>query len=167
MPLHDDLLALARRLVPPVPAATPPEADLRRGVSTAYYALFHLLICEATVRIVTDTALRPRVARSFEHGKMQQVCQEYSRAAVVGGSLTVRSGVVIAPQLMDIGKAFVDLQQARHDADYDTGMPIEHPGADLTVLTAETAFLDWQACQADPSAGVFLTELFLKSLPKR
>ena len=50
MSLHDDLLALARRLVPPVPlhpaSVSPPppivEADLWRGVSAAYYALFHL-----------------------------------------------------------------------------------------------------------------------------
>ena len=43
MPLHDDLLKLAKELVDRNPAA-PVEADLRRGVSTAYYALFHLLV---------------------------------------------------------------------------------------------------------------------------
>jgi hypothetical protein len=66
MPLHDGLLTLARRLVPPIsnqPATLPPqpvvvEADLRRGVSTAYYALFHLLIHEAMARIVADPMLR-------------------------------------------------------------------------------------------------------------
>ena len=36
------LLDLARRLIGPAPGAV--EADLRRGISTAYYALFHLLI---------------------------------------------------------------------------------------------------------------------------
>ena len=175
MALHDDLLALARRLVPPVPpppAPVPPpppivEADLRRGVSTAYYALFHLLIHEAMARIVADPTLRSRVGRSFDHGKMKQVCQEYSGATVVAGVLTVRPGVVIAPQLRDIGTAFVDLQQARHDADYDTATPLGHRDADLKVMTAENAFLDWAACQADPSSGVFLTDLFLKCVLKR
>ena len=70
MALHDDLLTLARRLVPPVPVPPAPglpppsivEADLRRGVTTAYYALFHLLIHEAMARIVADPTLRSRVA---------------------------------------------------------------------------------------------------------
>jgi hypothetical protein len=136
-------------------------------VSTAYYALFHLLIREAMARIVADPTLRSRVGRSFDHGKMKQVCQEYSDATFVAGVLTVRPGVAIAPQLQAIGTAFVDLQQARHDADYDTATPLGDADADLKVTTAEKAFLDWAACQADPSSGVFLTDLFLRSVLKR
>jgi hypothetical protein len=75
-------------------------------VSTAYYALFHLLIHEAMARIVADPALRSRVGRSFDHGRMKQVCQEYSAAALAAGVLTVRPGVAIAPQLQDIGYGF-------------------------------------------------------------
>src|SRR4051812_12793378 len=174
MALHDDFLLLARRLVPPtpstpvpIPVITPVEADLRRGVSTAYYALFHRLIHEAMARIVADPTLRPRVGRSFDHGKMKQVCQEYSGATVVAGVLTVRPGIIIVQQLQDIGIDFAGLQQARHDADYDTATAPGHPDADLKVLTAENAFLDWAACQADPSSGVFLTDLFLKCVLKR
>jgi hypothetical protein len=175
MALHDDLLVLARRLVPPPlsqPAPVPPpppiaEADLRRGVSTAYYALFHLLIHEAMARIVADPTLRSRVGRSLDHGKMKQVCQEYSGATVVAGVLTVRAGVPIAPQLQNIGTAFVDLQQARHDADYDIATPLGHADADFKVATAENAFLNWAAWQADPSSGVFLTDLFLRSVLRR
>jgi hypothetical protein len=84
----------------------------------------------------------------------------------VAGALTVRPGVAIAPQLRDIGIAFVDLQLARNEADYDTATPLGHEDADLKVMTAENAFLDWAACQADPSSGVFLTDLFLKSVLK-
>jgi hypothetical protein len=98
---------------------------------------------------------------------MKQVCQDYSGATVVAGVLALKSGVVIVPQLQDIGTAFVDLQQARYDADYDTATPLGHADADLKVMTAETAFLDWAACQADPSSGVFLTDLYLKSVLKR
>ena len=82
MALHDDLLDLALRLVTPpaaqpatvaagtpvpstlvasVPAPPPKtEAELRRGISTAYYAL-------AISRGVATVALRPHVARNFEH----------------------------------------------------------------------------------------------------
>jgi hypothetical protein len=75
--------------------------------------------------------------------------------------------IAIAPQLRDIGIAFVALQQARYEADYDTATPLGHANADPKVMTAENAFLDWTACQADPSLGVFLTDLFLKSVLKR
>ena len=127
---QDDLLVLARSLVPqyvpPYPAA-PAEANLRRGVSTAYYALFHLIVGEAMIRIVADPTLRSRVARSFQHDKMQQVCQEYSRARLDNaGQLTMRSGAVIPVQLQDLGTAFVSLQNARHQADYDTGTTLTH-----------------------------------------
>src|SRR5436305_15024478 len=116
MALHDDLLALARRLVPPVPsppAPVPPpppivEADLRRGVSTAYYALFHLLIHEAMARIVADPALRSRVGWSLDHFRMKQVCQEYSVVTDVAGVLTVRPGGPIPSQLRDLATGFVD-----------------------------------------------------------
>jgi hypothetical protein len=129
--------------------------------------LFHLLIYEAVARIVADPALRSRVGRSFDHSRMKLVCKEYSEAKSTAGVLTVKEKVAIAPQLRDIGAAFVDLQQARHDADYDTTTPLGHADADFKVMTAETAFLDWAACQADPSSGVFLTELFLKSVLKK
>ena len=152
---------------PPYPP-TPAEANLRRGVSTAYYALFHLLVGEAMTRIVADPALRPRVARSFDHTKMKQVCQEYSDAKLdSSGQLTIKSGAVIPVKLQDIGTAFVSLQNARHQADYDTGTPLTHAEADTKVMTAEAAFLDWDAIHADFAAAVFLTEIFLRSVTRQ
>jgi len=53
----------------------PRQASLRRAVSTAYYALFHLLVHEATLnwRRFEQGAL---LARFFEHGKMKSACQK-------------------------------------------------------------------------------------------
>jgi hypothetical protein len=100
MALQHDFLDLALRLVTPpaaptVPAgaalpappavviAVPPpppktEAELRRGISTAYYALFHLLVDVATTRGVATAALRAHVARNFEHRNMKVVCAKYT-----------------------------------------------------------------------------------------
>ncbi len=47
MSYPDQLLRLAAELVGTTAGAT--QAELRRGVSTAYYALFHLLVAEATL----------------------------------------------------------------------------------------------------------------------
>ena len=50
----------------------PRQASLRRAVSTVYYALFHLLIHEATLNW-KRVEQRAQLARFFEHGKMKQV----------------------------------------------------------------------------------------------
>src|SRR5437762_381174 len=112
--IPQNLLHLARELIDRNPGA-PIEEDLRRGVSTAYYALFHLLVQEAMARIVADVTLRARVARSLQHEKMKSVCQEYAGATrdPHTGQLTTKPGYTITTQLRDVSHAFVALQSAR------------------------------------------------------
>jgi hypothetical protein len=167
MALHDDLLALARDLVDRNQGA-PIEAELRRAVSTAYYALFHFLIHEATMRVVAIAALRPRVARSFDHRFMKAVCQEYADLSPNStGQYVMAAGQVIPQQVWDIASAFVALQQARLRADYDTSIRLTHAQAETEVMRAEVAFLDWAGVQSDPAADTFLVELLCRGIPKR
>jgi hypothetical protein len=49
MAYHDDLLRLARDLAN---KPDPTQAEFRRSVSTAYYALFHLLVGETTLKLL-------------------------------------------------------------------------------------------------------------------
>jgi hypothetical protein len=141
MPLPQELLNLARELVDRNPAA-PVEADPRRGVSTAYYALFHLLVQEATTRIVAVAALHPRIARSFDHRVMRLVCQEYARLTPNAAGILLLAGQIVPRAIQDIATAFVALQQARHQADYDTGALIVQLQAQADVTRAENAFHD-------------------------
>src|SRR6266496_5682267 len=129
MPLHDDLLSLARHLVDRNPGA-PVEADLRRAVSTAYYALFHLLVHESTMRLIAVAGMRSRVGRAFDHGVMKTVCKDYT-------SLTVNpAGQPVPQQIRDIASAFVELQEARHRADYNTAMTLTYTQTDTEVIRA-------------------------------
>jgi hypothetical protein len=167
MAMHDDLLALARDLVDRNPG-TQVEADLRRAVSTAYYALFHLLIHEATTRLVAVTALRQRFARSFDHRVMKTVCVEYAGLPLnASGQYTTPAGQAIPRQIRDIADTFEVLQAARHWADYDMAVTVSHADADIEVMRAEVAFLDWAAVQADPAADSFLAELLCRGIPRR
>ncbi|MBK7760929.1 MAG: hypothetical protein IPI35_31860 [Deltaproteobacteria bacterium] len=77
MSLHDDLLAQASRLARSEPRR-PKQASLRRAVSTAYYALFHLLISEGSTVMspMSDAKLRVIVARAFQHGAMKAVASD-------------------------------------------------------------------------------------------
>ena len=67
MAYHDELLAQAIQLVHVTP---PTQATLRRAVSAAYYAVFHLLIAEATSNW-NNAALRAALSRAFDHGAMK------------------------------------------------------------------------------------------------
>ena len=79
MPISpQDLLAQAKQLIGAAPGAV--EADLRRGISSAYYALFHLLIQETMSSVVIDPSFRPKVARALQHGSMRTVCEKYNPA---------------------------------------------------------------------------------------
>src|SRR6266853_1280488 len=69
MAFPDDLLKVAQHLADLHPDGTH-QASLRRAVSTAYYALFHLLISEATANW-SRPELRAILGRCFDHGPMK------------------------------------------------------------------------------------------------
>ena len=69
MAFHDDLLEQAIELVHKEPQ-NPKQASLRRAVSTAYYALFHLLISEAVANWDKQN-LRTALGRAFDHATMK------------------------------------------------------------------------------------------------
>lgn len=72
MPFPNDLLEQARHLANREPKR-PKQASLRRAVSTAYYALFHLLSIE-TPKNWKRPAERSTVARMLDHSPMAKVC---------------------------------------------------------------------------------------------
>ncbi len=69
MAFPEDLLQQAYDLANKEPT-DPKQASLRRAVSTAYYALFHLLIDEAVSKWAVERQ-RSILARTFEHGRMK------------------------------------------------------------------------------------------------
>jgi hypothetical protein len=172
MALHHDLLSLASRLVNPVvPAgsavpAVPsaphapafpaiPEAESRRAISTAYYALFHLLIDASTARGVSTADLRPHVARNFVHKDMLDVCKWYMSQPVD------MTGRPIPIEIKNVADSFVQLQGARHKADYNVKDSVNLAEAQNFVRTAQTAFSNWGVIATTPAADTFLTELLI------
>jgi hypothetical protein len=111
MSLAQDLLDQADHLIN-MDGASPKQASLRRAVSTAYYALFHLLIDEA-VNNWGIARHRGKLARTFDHGSMKRTCDDYAKNFYVAGKPA--SEVL----LKDVAKTFSDLQLKRHTADYD------------------------------------------------
>src|SRR5690348_10656250 len=74
MPYSADLLEQAKHLAKRE-KNKPRQASLRRAASTAYYALFHFLIYEATLNWRRPEQ-RKSLSRFFEHGKMKAACEK-------------------------------------------------------------------------------------------
>jgi hypothetical protein len=98
-----DLITTARKLL----AAPATEADRRRGISTAYYALFRKL-CEVASEELAgpDTArAQYQLFRSVDHRVAKEACEK------------VR-GLKFPDEVITFADAFVALQEDRHAADY-------------------------------------------------
>jgi hypothetical protein len=118
MSLHADLLAQARRLVYQDPRR-PKQASLRRAISTAYYALFHLLISEASAMLVSNASHRQLLSRTFTHAEMQRASRSFAGGALPAKFDFVTGGMPVPAQLRNVAQALLNLQQSRHDADYN------------------------------------------------
>jgi uncharacterized protein (UPF0332 family) len=135
----------------------PKQASLRRAVSTAYYAVFHLLIDEVVSKWAVERQ-RSVLARTFEHSKMRAVCDDVVK--------DVKSGRSLPPELNTLASSFIQLQQYRHTADYDNSRQWSRADVTYVLTLATDAFDAWLAISAQDEAQDFLLQLFLPKLPR-
>jgi hypothetical protein len=150
MPFADDLLEQAFHLANR--GQTPTQASLRRAVSTAYHALFHLLIDETVGKWAVERQ-RGALARTIEHKAMKNVCDACAKNFYIAGQ--PESGA----QLKRVAETFVILQQWRHIADYDVSFNWSRKNAMGQVDLAIDAFEDWRAIREQEAAQDFLLNL--------
>jgi uncharacterized protein (UPF0332 family) len=139
--LHTDLLAQARHLCQKEPRR-PKQASLRRAVSTAYYGLFHGLVSAAVASFLSHRhrALRPALMRVFEHRKMAEACQRLLRLKAQPAAMAPLLGGAALPQDLErAAETLVELQQARHEADYDLVRRFARTEAQALVDLADAA----------------------------
>lgn len=134
--MYRDLLQQAVRLATLDPTR-PRQANLRRAVSAAYYALFHLLVDEATrVQIGAQhnqAAFRHVLGRAFAHGVMKEACKSFGGGSLKKGvAKGLPAGFVVPIAIRDLATTFVNLQDRRHAADYDLTERFER--SDVLVL---------------------------------
>jgi uncharacterized protein (UPF0332 family) len=135
-------------------------ARARRSVSTAYYALFHFILDEATRSLLgTHHDLRSRrrtLARVFTHAGIKKALDKITRRKV---DLSVRD--LLRPRSLSTGdfpapdfarylaKTFSEVRVKRHEADYDLNAPISKVDARITILKTLAAVTSWQAATTD------------------
>ena len=62
-------------------------------------------------------------------------------------------------ELKEVAQAFVDLQQARHEADYDTARRFTRAEANDLVDQCDQAFTNWHLARNTPSGEAFMVGL--------
>lgn len=159
MALPKDLLDQAVRLLSQE-KKRPKQASLRRSVSTAYYALFHLLVSESVARMAPTSPknIGLQMQRAFEHSTMKRVCKSFSAGSLPDTIQHLQSGR-IEPELRKVAKIFVDLQEERHAADYDLVHTFTKQGATDNIGKATDAFTTWAIIRKFPNATLFLMAL--------
>jgi uncharacterized protein (UPF0332 family) len=154
---HDELLHQAKELVHKDPS-NPTQADLRRSVSSAYYALFHLLIFEACLNWSNDVS-RPGLARMFDHGVMKKVSRKVTDA---GRMPYVGDDPVVVDKLRTFAGLFVQLQEQRHEADYNVKDEWTLTQSLKEMLAANRAFVIWQEIRTEKIAQDYLVSLLIR-----
>ena len=157
MAYHDELLQQARELVDK-DQANPTQADLRRSVSSAHYALFHLLIFEACLNWSNDVS-RPGLARMFDHGVMKKVSR---KVTVAGGMPYVGDDPVIVDKLRTFAGLFVQLQEQRHEADYNIRDAWVLTQSLQETLAASRAFEIWHEIRTEKISQNYLVSLLIR-----
>jgi hypothetical protein len=170
---HHDLLEQAAHLATRE-TKKPRQASLRRAVSAAYYALFDLLIADGARRLAPTKppGLRLLVQRAFSHGEMRNVCRGFAeghRAAINDkqpGQPPPATRQLITlpldPALFAVVQAFVDLQEARNEADYNLTKQWNRLDVLNRVQTARQAFADWAAVRNTSNATALMAALLLQ-----
>ena len=111
-----DLIRIARRLASGTVGGNrgrPRQAELRRAVSAAYYAMFHALALSnantlaGAARANRDHPAWNQTYRALEHGYARNQCNNQSNMGR------------LPPEIRDFGRLFVFMQGQRNYADYD------------------------------------------------
>jgi hypothetical protein len=162
MSLAADLRTQARQLARQEPRR-PRQASLRRAVSAAYYALFHLLVADATRSLVGGAAplipLRHGLSRAFNHGPMAQACKSFARGLVPPALAKAVPASGIGTDLRVVAETFTLLQAERHRADYDLAAVYFRADVFKVLEQLDDAWDAWCRVRDSQEACLFLVAL--------
>lgn len=118
----DHLLEQADRLVA-LGHRAPRQADLRRAISAAYYALFHAVLTDAADDFVgrthRHTARYSLLYRSIDHRSLRELCKDITKPSLPDKYSKYLPAGGFGADLNALATALVDLHEKRQLADYD------------------------------------------------
>ena len=130
-----ELIDTCYKLVPPAATPTPSQADMRRAISTAYYAVFHTLAASNAELIAGQPQSNissyawERVYRRLDHGRAQNNLRAVLSQLSSSGE--------------NFARAFIELQDQRQNADYNPNIQLVLSDAINIIAQAQTAIRDF------------------------
>lgn len=137
-----DFLKAAEVLLSSAKDGRPTRVSLRRAISSAYYALFHCLARECADLLIggsgldrSDAAWR-QVYRALEHGPAKTKCRKRE---------TMRK---FPKEVQGFVSMFAELQEKRHNADYDPFAQFSKSDVSTDIAAVENAITDFKSAPA-------------------
>ncbi len=149
----DHLIDQANYLVDIPGRGAPRQVDLRRAISSVYYALFHAVLTAAADSIVgrthRDTPRYQLVYRSINHTSISNICEQIEKTTLAQkfSKYQPRGGFHI--DLKNVATTFLYLQERRHLADYDPLYRVTISEARLVILAGREALARFQSVNAE------------------
>lgn len=149
--ISDDLLATAARLA----AGRPSQGDLRRAVSSVYYALFHAIAqSNADTLVGVDPQTRDLGAwrqtyRALEHRYARQRC------------IMARRNPRFTLPVQRLADHFVTMQEHRHRADYDPDATFSRSEVLAAITQIDAVIADFRAV-ADRERNAFAAYILMR-----
>ncbi len=142
----------------------PLQSDVvrRRAVSASYYALFHQINGDAADLIAPNVTpeINHRIQRWFNHGEMKQICGRFAAAKLTQPLLSL-VGPKPSMALQTVASSFIQLQEARHSADYDLELRLTGRQAHQYLEMAKTAIIAWKSIAGSAEANIFILSLLM------
>ena len=131
----NELIATCYKLMPPTATPPPSQADLRRAISAAYYAVFHTLAAP-NAELVAGQPKSSMSSYAWERVLPPLGPRQSAEQSPGGSEPTV-------PTRRNFARAFIDLQDSRHRADYNPNAPIDISLTVNIIARAETVIGDF------------------------
>jgi uncharacterized protein (UPF0332 family) len=160
MSIVDDLIEQGNHLINR-DERRPKQANLRRAVSSAYYAIFHE-VNEKAVRHITsgqvaNTPIGQRIRRTVSHKAMKDAASWFSNQPTKAVQYMRGTGAQVNTDLAFVCDIIIELQGERHRADYDLATPVVKLEAKRLVADAERAIQRFRLIAADDTdRSIFL-----------
>lgn len=140
-------------------AESPPsDAQLRRAVSSAYYALFHRVLRAGAERFMgPGSEARPGynlIYRGFTHSRLKDVCKRLDVTSLAPRMQDQPSRKSVGQDMRDFASGFVALQELRELADYDPQAVFRQSDAIGSVEAANLALLAFDRTAPEEQADM-------------
>lgn len=139
----DHLLEQAARLIVPPRSGPPRQVDLRRAISSAYYAVFHAISAAMADEFVGVTKRAAKLYalayRGVDHRALRDLCNAAKNPQLPPKYRSYAPATGFEPDIQVFASLFKDLQERRHEADYDPSDRINTSDAMLAITTARNA----------------------------